>query len=805
MGEIAAFLRRLTILMVGSGVVWGAGVAHGEGSSLTDRLSRITNNVSNVSSQISQLESELRQPAANTSKFDLEKRLVDATVFYGLGDFDKASILLFDLVNSPSFRTHSRYLDTKYKLGVCHFKAKNFRAAQSVLSDLARVRSNFQKDAIVLLVEATLNLGDDQGLDELIAQIERMGRSVTDEVRYVHGKALFRKRMLDKAEKSLSQVSPRSSVYTPARYYLGVIRTQQRDLASALQEFNLAVRVEGPVNTSPLGDDEDYGEVKQLARLGIARIHVENGNIEKALESYQSIDRRSDSFEVALYEMAWVMAREERFERALHTLEVLVLIADNDRLLADANNMKSRILMKLNRYEEAASGYGAVMDNFSPIQRELSRVARSDERLDDYFEWLIERNVSGFDTQRPMTEKAAKFVEKSTTIRPVASVFDQLGEEESTLAEAALVARELETALGGEQRYDLIPRLAEKWGRVSGAENDLIRLRSNLLELEHDLAVEHGGLARAKSNELRLERQKAEVSFQIEAPSGPVDYKKREEELERIFRAVERESFLSRQLLERARRQLNSVEVWLADPKQTGLDPGGIGERKARMRLDEERKTLAGYNDELIQLANDIELASVEVGVVDLERARVGGLKTKVIRLQEKEREYLRSFLTAAEGKKPLLVQELRKLRRTIRDEFKKTGRLSGVLDKRLSEGLAVIKREVSREVLRLSQYENALEKEVRSSRDFVKQHGYVLFRDASDELRDVVLEADLGLIDVSWERKRQESVRIQTLLEERNTRIRELDNSLDDINRDRKAGLVGTASPAGQSEENEE
>ena len=359
------------------------------------------------------------------------------------------------------------------------------------------------------------------------------------------------------------------------------------------------------------------------------------------------------------------MAREERFDRALHTLEVLVLIADNDRLLADANNMKSRILMKLNRYEEAASGYGSVMDTFSPIQRELSRVARSDERLDEYFEWLIERNVSGFDTQRPMTEKAAKFVEKSETIRPVASVFDQLGEEESTLAEASLVARELETALSGDKRYDLIPRLAEKWGRVSGAENDLIRLRSLLLEIEHELAVEHGGLSAAESKTIRVERQRAEASFQIEAPAGPVDYKK-EEELERVFRAVERESFLSRQLLERARRQLNSVEVWLADPTQTGLEPGGIGERKARMRLDEERKTLAEYNEMLIQLANDIELASVEVGVVDLERARVGGLKTKVIQLQEKEREYLRGYLKSAEKREPLMVQELRKLRRTI-------------------------------------------------------------------------------------------------------------------------------------------
>ena len=101
--------------------------------------------------------------------------------------------------------------------------------------------------------------------------------------------------------------------------------------------------------------------------------------------------------------------------------------------------------------------------------------------------------------------------------------------------------------------------------------------------------------------------------------------------------------------------------------------------------------------------------------------------------------------------------------------------------------------RESFTEVSRLAQYENALALELKSSREFVKKHGYVLFRDASDELRDVVLEADLGMIDVSWERKRQESVRIQTLLEERNTRIRELDDSLEEINRDRKAGLVGS------------
>ena len=145
MREDVSSLSRLTSVAVCGAMLFWVSPSLGEGTDLNNKLSRVTNNVSNVASQISQLESELRQPAASTEKFDQEKRLVDATVFFGLGDYDKASILLFDLVNSPTFRSHSRYLDTKYKLGVCHFRAKNFRAAQSVLSDLARVRSNFQR------------------------------------------------------------------------------------------------------------------------------------------------------------------------------------------------------------------------------------------------------------------------------------------------------------------------------------------------------------------------------------------------------------------------------------------------------------------------------------------------------------------------------------------------------------------------------------------------------------------------------------------------------------------------------------
>lgn len=755
-------------------------------------LDKIANESDNVGSRLNQLTKEFQKPKATSERVNIERRLVDATVFYGLGDYSKASILFFDLLRSKSFRTHSRYLDTKFKLGICHFRAKNYRAAQTVLADLARVRSNFQQDAIILLVESSLNLGDDEKLDQLLGQIAKIGRSAKGGLRYVEGKALYRRGKLSAAKAAFGSVSPREAQYGAARYYRGVVFTGEKTLNSAKTEFLLAVSSKEVVGTSPLGLDEDYAEVRQLARLALARIALEERNTTVALRYYQDIDRHSPSFEVALYEMAWVMLEEERYDQALHTLDVLILIAKEGRILADANVMKSRLLMQLKRYEEASKGYTAVLDDFSPIQRELERMARSDQRLDEYFEWLIDRNVSGFDIQRPMTERASHFVERSVTIRPVASVFDQLGVEESTIDEAEVVARELEAALTGNKRYDLVPVLAERWGRLGRAENKLIAMRSHLLDVEQGLVLQGAKESVAQESRDRANRRHVlELKFEADAPNGTVDYVAREKALERKFRSIERESFLARQLLEGARKQLNAVEVWLNDSNQTGLEPGGFGERKARMLLEDERKRLAVLHEELIETSKDIDLQSIQIGIVDMDDNAVGGLKAELLRLQDEERAWSRPHLKSAESRSPLLVQKIRKIRRKVRAHFGSVSSLHKSLDKALEVDLKRFATELARERSRLARYEEELNVELKRSRSFVREHGYELFRSASGELRQVVLEADVGLIDVSWERKFQEGTRIQTLMEERNSRLRDLDESLEEISRDRKTGLV--------------
>jgi hypothetical protein len=168
--------------------------------------------------------------------------------------------------------------------------------------------------------------------------------------------------------------------------------------------------------------------------------------------------------------------------------------------------------------------------------------------------------------------------------------------------------------------------------------------------------------------------------------------------------------------------------------------------------------------------------------------------------VQEEERIWIRQHLTEAESAQPLLVQNIRKVRSQIRTSFGDASKLSEALDKDLQLSLRKYAAEVNRERERLSQYETALKSELANSKAFAREHGYELFRSASGELRGVVLEADVGLIDVSWERKYKESTRIQTLMDERNQRLKELDQSLEEITRDRNTGLV---SPKTEEEDN--
>src|SRR5690242_7818858 len=113
-----------------------------------------------IRSRLSSYESEARALATNLpqpnqlSNDTGQRRLVDAQVAFSIGDYDSASLALFDLIGKTSGQDKET---ATYYLGESLFQKGDRGAARSYFQDVSNVvGSKYQQQALLRLVEIAM-------------------------------------------------------------------------------------------------------------------------------------------------------------------------------------------------------------------------------------------------------------------------------------------------------------------------------------------------------------------------------------------------------------------------------------------------------------------------------------------------------------------------------------------------------------------------------------------------------------------------------------------------------------------------
>ena len=94
------------------------------------------------------------------------------------------------------------------------------------------------------------------------------------------------------------------------------------------------------------------------------RLHLELGDISKALDSYQDVARNSPEFSTMLFEVAWAHvkaagvagneeAKQKSLKLALRTAELLMASAPDSRLFPESRILEGNLQIRLGAEEEA--------------------------------------------------------------------------------------------------------------------------------------------------------------------------------------------------------------------------------------------------------------------------------------------------------------------------------------------------------------------------------------------------------------------------------------------------------------------
>jgi hypothetical protein len=201
------------------------------------------------------------------------------------------------------------------------------------------------------------------------------------------------------------------------------------------------------------------------------------------------------------------------------------------------------------------------------------------------------------------------------------------------------------------------------------------------------------------------------------------------------------------------------------------VDPEKVDPEALRAQLLEHEKEAKGFEEQLTSIRRQLEVGRLHVGVGD--------------KRYQADDETRNAFIAAVKGERRLAGSGgasfdagYRRIESIERQLDQRDAAIAVVVRKRVDEMMAV----VAEETANLARYRVALRSLEGETVDVVGAITYLNFNRIHGRFYELVLRADVGKIDVSWARREDHRLRIDTLTRERARELQALDDEFKDV-----------------------
>lgn len=763
-----------------------------------------------------ELGSGIKKPTQQPRKADvMSRRLIDAQVAFGVGNFDNAALLLYDYVAQP---TRGRDFDTAlYYLAESLFQKNDRIGARASFAQLVKdvgPSSKYYQQSLERLIELSLVLGDPDGVEGWLADLDRVpGDKRRPSVPYVRGKYAFATGAHDEAVTWFQQVPATSEYGFQAQYYLGTAYVAKQDLGKATQAMNALLERE------PKTDDDR--RVQELAQLALGRLFYERDQPTKAIDTYLLIDRKSDLFADALYEVAWVYVKAKQFDKALRALELLALadptsqklptvrILEGNLRVRKAQSIHEKTVLGLDtgaasgteEYTKATSIFETTHATYLPPHDELAKIIEANEDPQVFLAQITGRSSQTFQTNATMPEIAAAWIRDEPDVGRVMTIETDLGSIQDEIVEAERTIERLDAALSAPNRVNVFPSLATKRGRSTEILEDVLRIRERLADEELALARRRVASAQLATTDRAVAARKALTGKLAALPDADVAYGKRVERARAEYDELERSTAEVQVAIDTTQATVVAIDKFL---KESPIPTGAAEKTAWENQKLEAQKVITELNLEIDQMHAELEAVRREI---TLGRDEAGTGDDVAVQARALRQE-LRGALAAEHGAVGGLLrgtsgadrQRADRLADLIRRADLVIGTLDGVnttIDEIVELALTEVRESVAHEKAELASYRREFllyEAESRALGGTVLGNA---FRDVKSRFYDVLVRTDVGVVDVNWSQKEEADDDLQRLNLDKSREIKQLKDEFADLIEEARAEQSPPPKPA--------
>ncbi len=745
----------------------------------------IDNDIGNLRSNVSLVDDDLKKARERERRYPLDRRFVEAGLAYDRGNFSTAAVMLTDLVQNSEFQARSDYADALFMLGDCLYRLRNYAGAKRYLDKLivANGSKHFQ-NALAELVDIAVRMRRTEDIEALAKRLETVPSDTRkSELLYQFGRSFFiaskdpakRAASLQRSRTFLDQIQIGEPRWAGARFYIGAGLIESGKADDAMIELKRVADTLRAQSADPSKKSDPA--VADYVHMALGRMLLQQKKYDEAAQYYVLVDRNSAVYEEALFELSATYVAGAKPKRALEVLDILLLTVSDDNVAVQAAVLRGRINMLDKQYDKADAAYKEVVERYSAIEGELRNFASNDKNLEQFFAWLLARGSEDYSVIQPVSNRVAKYLEKDESMLDVVAVFDDMAAERADVKESAKIANVLDTALRASARLDMFPDLKDAWVRLAEAQNRCIGVGRRITDLLRDRAMPSmNPEEKARGDAMNAVRKKLEEAY-AKIPPDAGSYIKRQNRVVQDFTNLAGDVGLLKAQLATVKEQLLSVEKMLNERLF-----GGEGvvltkdqEKKIRDALQQGKDEMRRVAREIEELSQAAEVAAQTVGAGDKVSADENAIRSALLAAQRNEMQAYVGSLERTGGD----PNRLRLSRLALEKLYAEIWGLITQVQERASERLGGIKKILAAEQRNIAEYQSSMRTYEDDARSLARQIGNKLVRDAQQRMSDVLLEADLGLVDVAWQKKQQKATAIRELQDERSSRVKSLGDVL--------------------------
>jgi tetratricopeptide (TPR) repeat protein len=742
---------------------------------IAKQIESARNNVDLVEKQYT-LREEQSDEAARLQRFS------DGEIQYLLNDYNTAAVLFYDLVANREFQKSPRYGDALFYLSDSLYQQKNFLGARLYLRQLLALKGSHYKEALARYLEIAGRLNEFAGVDEYIDQARGLsGGALPPELTYVYAKWLFRRVDVPLEERiKRSQAAFNTLLEAQggpfqlqAAYFIGVGHVKLKEWDQAVARFQ-------GIATMPERDPRKDREVKELAALSLGRVFFEIGRYDEAIDSYAKVPQQSENFPDSLYEIAWALVRKGELERAKNATEVLLLVAEDSVLAPEAKILQGTLLQKLQKYEEAIDTYNQVINAYSPVRDEIDALLTVNKDPVQYFDELLARNEKTLDVTKLLPPVALKWASTREEVADAVAITAALDESRKGLTEARAIADRILKSLE-ERGLESFPMLQEGYARADAVDNMLSRSEDGLTRIEGYLSAGSvTGEQQARVAELKARADELKQRLDT-VPTTPEQLQARRERLQKAIDGIDQQAFRLGIEIQSQVAQLVAVRKYVDDTKAERKDTAD-DEKAFLEKVTLEQRALEAMQAELAELRAQL---LAERNNADKAVSGEGALRAEYGKLLEQ----IHAVYAASRGGLPANAQQVLLRIDVVRADAQavreRAARAKGVLQLRVSKRAQKLREQVLLEQKLIEDYSKEAEAVTGETRNLVGRIAYDSFRRVRQSFYDLVLKADVGVVDVSFQRKQDKTSGIQKLASQKERELKQLDDEFKEVLKD--------------------